>query len=94
MEKKVVAINTKGNCARFFASEDCTGKFIEILPRSPSHHYLGNWGFNNVTVSVGPCQDQCGVNITGPVPTEDGLNVTLFDRPFYRGRNKKNQYNL
>ncbi len=86
MEKKVTAINTNGVCIRFYAEHNCTGKFIEVLPRSPSHHFLGDWGFNDMTVSVGPCQEQCSVNVTGPVPSkEKGINITVFERINYEG---------
>jgi len=59
------------------------------MPYAIHKNNLIRWSFDNLAVSAGPCGDPCDVTVTGPLPPENGMNVTIFERPFYRGKSFK-----
>lgn len=49
------SINTHGGCIRVYPEENCTGRSIEVSPRTGAHYQLSLADFNNRAVSIGPC---------------------------------------
>lgn len=72
-------VNFTSSCVKLYSEEKCEGASIEVLRTSPFRGNLAKWNFANVTVSVGPCLDQCSEEIAGPLTHNHRVNIQLFD---------------
>lgn len=73
-------MNVTGSCAKLYTEEFCQGYSIEVLKTDPYQGNLAKWRFANLTVSVGPCIDQCDELVIGPsLVFNQTVNIQIFD---------------
>lgn len=66
---KTSSINTHEGCLRLYTKKNCKGRSLEMSPLSGAHNRLALVDFNNMAVSVGPCDVLVP---TGDGPKDDG----------------------